>query len=83
MIETTLPAELMAPQVPGPPPQDVEAEVSQVEEILQAFRDMLAGLPEDPSQRSDLAEALADSEPFSRFPGLIREIIDSEPTEEL
>ncbi|HEX3965265.1 MAG TPA: ATP-binding protein [Trebonia sp.] len=83
MIETTLPADLMGPPVPGTPPQDVEAEVPQVEEVLQAFRGILAGLPEDPGRRSDLAEALVDAEPFSRFPGLIREIIDSEPTEEL
>ena len=44
---------------------------------------MLAGLPKDPDRRAELAELLADAEPFNRFPGLIREIIDSESPEEL
>lgn len=79
MIETTLPVDPVARGPSAAPPNDVEAGADdEVEEVLQAFRAMLAALPPDPDRRADLAEALADAEPFNRFPGLIREIIDSE-----
>jgi hypothetical protein len=83
MIESTLPADLIGVQAPATLPQDVEADVPEVEEVLQLFRSILATFPDDPGRRADMAEALADAEPFYRFPGLIREIIDSESVEEL
>jgi hypothetical protein len=83
MIETTLPADLIGPQPAVPPEDDIDADVPGVEDVLQAFREMVAMLPEDPDRRADLAESLAGAEPFNRFPGLIREIIHSEPSGEL
>jgi hypothetical protein len=83
MIETTLPTDLITrePKV-RPALEDVrDAAHDEVEEVLQAFRVMLRGLPQDPGRRADLADALANAEPFSRFPGLIREIIDDPPEE--
>jgi Histidine kinase-, DNA gyrase B-, and HSP90-like ATPase len=83
MVETTLPADLISSHTAAVPPQDVEADVSDVEEVLQWFRSLLTAMPEDPGRRAEMAELLADAEPFNLFPGLIREIIDSEPAEEL
>jgi hypothetical protein len=82
MIETTLPIDLIAPQ-PAVPPEDVNADVPGVEDVMQTFKEMLAMLPEDPDRRADLAESLANAEPFNRFPGLIREIIHSDTSGEL
>jgi hypothetical protein len=82
MIETSLPVDLIGSQPSAVQPQDLETEADEVEDVLQAFRIMLVGLPEDPGRRADLLEALANAEPFNRFPGLIREIIDSESPEE-
>ena len=48
MIETTLPADLIGPPPPAAPPEDPEAETYEVEDVLQAFRTMLAGLPRRP-----------------------------------
>ena len=83
MIETTLPADFIGSQPSAVPPEDAEAGTYEVEDVLQMFRTMLAGVPKDPDQRAAMAELLADAEPFNRFPGLIREIIDSESPEEL
>ena len=83
MIETTLPADLISPRPPAAPPEDAEAETYEVEDVLQAFRTMLAGLPKDPDRRAEMAELLAHAQPFNQFPGLIREVIDSESPEEL
>jgi hypothetical protein len=82
LIESTLPADLMSRETVAATPSDDAAAGSGVEEVLSAFRAMLAGLPADPEQRSDLAEALADAEPFNRYPGLIREVIESDSSEE-
>jgi len=84
MIESTLPADLITrePAAPREPGGDAAGAGGEVEEVLSAFRAMLAGLPPDPGQRAGLAEALANAEPFSRFPGLIREVIDSDSSEE-
>ena len=84
MIETTLPADLLTGQPPtAPRPEDADdTGGDEVGEIVQEFRAMLAGLPSDAGQRADMAEALATAEPFSRFPGLIREVIDTYVPEE-
>lgn len=83
MIETTLPVDLIGSRPSTAPPEDAEAETREVEDVLQTFRAMLAGLPKDPDRRAELAELLADAQPFNRFPGLIREVIDSDSPEEL
>jgi hypothetical protein len=83
MIETTLPVDLIGSRPSAATPEDAEAETHHVEEVLQTFRAMLAGLPKDPERRAELAELLADAQPFNRFPGLIREVIDSDLPEEL
>jgi hypothetical protein len=80
MIESTLPADMIT-RAPAPG-GDAAGASGEVEEVLSAFRAMLAGLPSDPGQRAGLAEALANAEPFNRFPGLIREVIDSNSSEE-
>lgn len=83
LIESTVPADLIAREgstVSGSTEQDLADD--QVE-VVSAFRAMLSALPEDPERRSELIETLARSEPFNRFPGLIREIIDSKHIEEL
>ncbi|WP_261986060.1 ATP-binding protein [Microbispora sp. CSR-4] len=80
MIESTLPVEsisqelvssLQSPETPRPESPDIE-------EIVATFRSMLTGLPEDPEARAVLLEALAKAEPFSKYPGLIQEVIQSE-----
>jgi Histidine kinase-, DNA gyrase B-, and HSP90-like ATPase len=84
MIETTLPVDLISrkPAAAEPLGGNEVGAGSEVEEVLTAFRAMLAGLPLDPEERSGLAEALASAEPFNRFPGLIQEVIDSNSAEE-
>jgi hypothetical protein len=84
MIETTLPVDLIShkPAAAESLEGDGIGAGSTVEEVLSAFRAMLSGLPPDPERRVGLAEALARAEPFNRFPGLIREIIESDSSEE-
>ena len=85
MIEATLPVDLInsnhATSLSSPEHTD-SGYRDDVDDILQAFRAMLAGLPDDRDRRASLAEALADAEPFSRYPGLIREILDADSAEE-
>lgn len=83
MIETTLPADLIGPRHPAAPLEDPGAGTYEVEDVLQAFRTMLAGVSKDPDRRAEMAELLAHAQPFNRFPGLIREVIDSESPEVL
>ena len=64
MIETTLPVDLIGSRPSTAPPEDAEAETREVEDVLQTFRAMLAGLPKDPDRRAELAELLADAQPF-------------------
>lgn len=84
LIESTVPADLVS-QAPtrGALLEDTAAGSSdEVEEVLSTFRTMLAGLPPDPRQQAGMAEALAHAEPFSRYPGLIQEVIDAHVSKE-
>jgi hypothetical protein len=84
LIEATVPADLASRQPAAPTLDDTDAgDRDEIAEVVQAFRSMLAALPPDQNRRADLAEALANAEPFNRFPGLIREIIDTDLHEEL
>jgi hypothetical protein len=83
MVETTLPAGHMADGSGTNGGQRArDDETSGAEEILAAFRSMLTQLPADPGERLSLAEALAGAEPFNRFPGLVREVIESDQAKE-
>jgi hypothetical protein len=82
LIEATVPADLTSGQIGSATVDGSAAEPSdEAGEVLAAFREMLAGLPSDRQRRVDLAEALARAEPFCRYPGLIREVIDSDSSE--
>ncbi|YCK34195.1 ATP-binding protein [Actinomadura sp. ATCC 39365] len=81
LIETTFPIDLVVQEVATSTAQE-QVEAPDVEEILSEFRSMLTGLPQDPVVRAALTSALMESEPFSRYPGLIQEIVKSETTEE-
>ncbi|GAA3896613.1 ATP-binding protein [Streptomyces lacrimifluminis] len=82
MIETTLPRELIAQEVTTrgeePPP---ELEHPDTEEVLATLRSLLTGLPSDATMRTTLAAALLKAEPFCRYPGLVKEIIEIDSTE--
>jgi hypothetical protein len=87
MVESTLPVTLIQHEIAasGSPLNgqlDELADTPDVEEILSTFRAMLQGLPKDPATRNAVAEQLANAEPFSRFPGLIQEVIESESPKE-
>ncbi|MEV4105703.1 ATP-binding protein [Nonomuraea sp. NPDC049649] len=80
MIESTLPVdaisqELVSSTKLGNPAVKNDPDV---EEVLATFRSMLAGLPRNPETRSVLMEALTRAEPFSKYPGLVQEVIESE-----
>jgi hypothetical protein len=85
LVETTLPVQLIAREIAtdSAPQERQAAQDPGVEEVLSLFRAMLTGLPQDPTRRSVLAEALASAEPFNRYPGLIKEIIESDSSEEM
>ncbi|GAA4598032.1 ATP-binding protein [Planotetraspora phitsanulokensis] len=84
MIETAIPVNLIAQEIAtSADAADNTAESApDVEEILALFRSMLTGLPEAPEGRRALMQALAKAEPFSRYPGLVQEIIESETSKE-
>lgn len=87
MVESTLPVTLIQHEIAasGSPLNgqlDELDDTPDVEEILSTFRAMLQGLPKDPATRNAVAEQLANAEPFSRFPGLIQEVIESESPKE-
>ena len=78
MIETTVPADLIVPRhrdstrskTPGPAPTRWRRSCG--------VPDHAGGTAAETRRRAEMAEALAHAEPFNRFPGLIREVIDSE-----
>lgn len=83
MIEATLPVDLIARELhEGDSPHGKAVnEAASIEEVLATFRSILTGLPQDPEKRTALAETLATAEPFNRYPGLIREVIESDLSE--
>ncbi|MFB4317618.1 ATP-binding protein [Actinomadura sp. 21ATH] len=79
LVETYLPADLIMREVSDPVPgAEPESLTEEAERTLAGFREILQGLPSDPVERAALADLLAQSEPFSRYPGLVREIIDAD-----
>ncbi len=84
LVEATLPVDFLGSNRATPAPEvDIAAgDSGDIDSVLQTFRAMLAGLPEDRDRRAELAEALADAEPFSQYPGLIREILEADSAEE-
>lgn len=84
LIEATVPADLISREaaLAGSPDGPATEASDEVGEVLSAFRTMLAGLPPDHERRAVMAEALAHAEPFCRYPGLIREVIDPDSHEE-
>lgn len=61
---------------------EAESLTEEAERTLAGFREILQGLPSDPADRALLVEALAQSEPFNRYPGLVREIIEADMQKE-
>ncbi|MFD7474953.1 ATP-binding protein [Streptomyces sp. NPDC059837] len=83
MIETALPRELIAQEIMthGEEPPS-EREQPDTEEVLATLRSLLTGLPSDLATRTALTAALLKAEPFCRYPGLVKEIIEIDSTEE-
>lgn len=84
LVETTLPGDLISgePAAASLPADNEANSGAETEEILSVFREMLAAMPADPGRRAVLAEELADAEPFIKRPGIIRDLIDADMTEE-
>ncbi|MEU4516241.1 ATP-binding protein [Nonomuraea wenchangensis] len=83
LVEDNLPVLLIAQQAAAGNPAVPPVEPNRTaEEILTQFRAILAGLPTDPALRASMTEALILAEPFSNYPGLIKEIIEADSPEE-
>ncbi|MFF4984822.1 ATP-binding protein [Streptomyces sp. NPDC001046] len=85
LIETTLPRELIVQETVNHVTEhspEREGGEPDMEEVLAMLRSLLTGLPSDPTDRTALADALLKSEPFCRYPGLVKEIIEQVPSEE-
>ncbi|MBE1533208.1 ATP-binding protein [Actinomadura algeriensis] len=83
LVETYLPVEMPeSREKQSAAGTEAESLTEEAERTLAGFREILQGLPSDPADRALLVEALAQSEPFNRYPGLVREIIEADMQKE-